>query len=80
MLLLVKATKESAMKKQTEIGSKKDRYSNVDRDEATLGVSGNRKNNPGLSNEDQPAWAPPEGHPEPRPVEPILNSNSNPNT
>jgi hypothetical protein len=59
--------------------NKKDRYSNVNRDEATLGVSGNRENDPGLSNEDQPPWAPPEGQPEPRPVEPILNPNPNPN-
>lgn len=66
------------MEKQTEIRNKKDRFSNVERDEATLGVSGNRKNDPGLSNEDQPAWAPPEGQPEPRPVEPILNPNPDP--
>ena len=67
------------MEKQIEKNNKKDRYSNTDRDEATLGVSGNRTNDPGLANEDQPTWAPPEGQPEPRPVEPILNPNPNPN-
>ena len=67
------------MKKQNESNNKKkDRFSNVDRDEATLGVSGNRKNDPALANEDQPPWAPPESQPEPRPVDPILNQDPNP--
>ncbi len=69
------------MKKQKNPDQKRnDRFSNTDRDEATLGVSGNIKNNPGLSNEDQPTYRPPEGIPEPRPVEPILNPNSSQST
>lgn len=56
---------------------------NTERDEATLGVSRNRRDDPGLANEDQPTWQPPESQPEPRPAEPILNNPSqlsNPNT
>lgn len=69
------------MKPQTDKDkNKKDRLSNTDRDEATLGVSGNRKNDPGLADEDQPVYRPPEGQPEPRPVEPILTSTPNTNT
>lgn len=35
-------------------------------------------NRTGFSNETEPAWAPPEHQPEPRPIEPILNPpNSN---
>ena len=84
MLLYITLFKELIMEKQNETANKKnDRFSNTDRDEATLGVSGNRKNNPGLANEDQPAYQspegkpeprPPEGQPEPRPPEPIMNS------
>lgn len=63
------------MQKQTEKTKKGDRFSNVNRDEATLGTSFNRKNDPALSDEDQPPYAPPEHQPEPRPVEPYLESN-----
>lgn len=65
------------MQKQTQPDkATNDRVSNVSRDEATLGVSGNRTNDPGLAPEDQPTYAPPEHEPEPRPVEPVMDSNS----
>lgn len=67
-------------KSETPKNKQDDRFSNTDRDEATLGVSGNRKNDPGLSNEDQPPYSPPESQPEPRPPNPYLNSDTNPNS
>ncbi|MGE3759373.1 MAG: hypothetical protein AB7H97_16540 [Pseudobdellovibrionaceae bacterium] len=65
------------MQKQTDKNKTGDRFSNVDRDEATLGVSGNRENNSGLAPEDLPTYAPPEHQPEPRPVDPVMKPNSN---
>lgn len=58
------------------------RFANVDRDEATLGVSKNRETDSGLASEDQPTWHPPESQPEPRPAQPIMNPSqpSNPST
>jgi hypothetical protein len=60
-------------------------FENVDRDEATLGLSKSRKPGPpGLAEEDQPIQRPPETRPEPRPVEPTmslpLNSSQSTNT
>jgi hypothetical protein len=51
------------------------RFSDTERDEATLGRSGRRPSayrEAGLAGEDQPPWSPPESKPEPRPAEPIL--------
>lgn len=55
------------------------RYENVDRDEATLGLSKSRKPSPtGVADEDQPVQRPPESQPEPRPAAPVMNPSPNP--
>lgn len=47
-----------------------DPYANTDRDDATTGISHQRKaGQNGLADEDTPQWAPPEHQPEPRPDE-----------
>ncbi len=57
-----------------------DRFSNTDRDEATLGTRKARVDSPnGLADEDQPVQRPPEAQPEPRPVDPILKQSPNSN-
>jgi hypothetical protein len=61
----------------TSRDSETDRFANTERDEATLGVSGNRQNSPELADEDQPIQRPPESIPEPRPPTPNMNSSPN---
>lgn len=54
--------------------SKNIRFDNTERDEGTLGVSKDRETDPGLADEDQPKWQPPESIPEPRPADPIMKT------
>lgn len=54
-------------------------FENVDRDEATLGLSKSRKQGPpGIAEEGQPIQRPPETLPEPRPVEPTMSPSNSP--
>jgi hypothetical protein len=54
------------------------KYENIDRDEATLGLTKNRKDSPkGVADEDQPIQRPPETQPEPRPATPIMSPSLN---
>lgn len=68
------ATSEHVSDAQEQAQSQDGGYHNVSRDEATLGQHRDRATAlPGLANEDQPAWRPPESQPEPRPLDPILD-------
>ena len=69
-----KNQKTPDIRPKTSRDSEMDRYANTERDEATLGKSGNRQNAPGLADDDQPIQRPPESQPEPRPPDPIMSS------